>query len=140
MVPIGGFPLLRPLAVLAAALSLFAPAVLAEGPAYTLTVAPDAASYTSAEVATGLATITVTLVDAEGAPVADAPVSGSIIRQPWVGNAAREIRFSGATGEDGSVTIVVPAEAAAPLTYRLTATYTGIGQTVADGVLTVTAV
>lgn len=130
--------MLKPVPILAA-LALLAPIAYAEEtPAYTVTVAPDAASYSSLQVVLGEATVTVTVVDAAGAPVADAPIVVRIIRQPWVSNAARELPLEGTTGEDGRFTFVVPVTAAAPTTYTVTAAYSPDGQYVGVGSLPVT--
>lgn len=131
--------MLRKLSIALAALSLLAPMAFATG-GYAVSVAPDAPSYTTAQVLGGEATVTVTVLDADHEPVENGAVAVSIIRQPWVGNAAREIRVGGTTSSDGTFTFTVPVEAAAPVTYRLIAAYTGAGQTIGEGSLTITAV
>lgn len=124
----------RTVVAAALALCLLAPYALAEGA--TLTIGPGAPSYSSAEVAQGQATVTVALADGEGAPVAGARVSLSIIRSPWITNAARQMSLEGATNEDGTATFVVPAGAIVPGTYVL---HARSGAAEAMGALTVRA-
>lgn len=123
-----------------AAILLLAPAALAAdpAPAFTVSVAPDAPSYTALQVANGEATVSVGVVDIDGIPVAGAAVTLHVIHKTWVGNVGRDIVLQGTTGDDGTASFTLPSQAALPMGYTLTATYSPDAEYIGTSSVTVT--